>query len=248
MNYNIDLTTWILVFGVVASSSNTIIISLISPVSTDQYNSTRLVDTVLVGSRPHSIEFALGKVYVTNSGSDSVSVIDSKTDKVISTIPVGADPHGLAAINNVYEHGNHDPDSNHLSQFSYVYVANTDSNTVSVIDCNTDRVISTIPVEDNPVGIIASNTSDKVYVTNSGSDSVSIIDGKTNEVIESISVGSTPEGLSQIIQDETNNRTAATLIYVVNTASNSISSIDGNTNKVIVHDSCGQRTPWDHCE
>ena len=230
MNYTNNLTVWILVFIVPATLLNSITFYF---ESSDAYKIPKIIDTVHVGSRPHSIEFALGKVYVTNSGSDSVSVIDSKTDKVISTIPVGADPHGIAAINNVYEHGNHDPDSNHLSQFSYVYVANTDSNTVSVIDCNTDRVISTIPVEDNPVGIITSNTSDKVYVTNRGSDSVSIIDGKTNEVIESISVGSTPEGLSQIIQDETNNRTAATLIYVVNTASNSISSIDGNTNKVI---------------
>ena len=196
-----------------------------------------IADTVHVGSRPHSIEFVLGKLYVTNSGSDSVSVIDCKTDKVISTILVGADPHGIAAaaINVGNQNDNYGPDADTNLQVYYVYVANTDSNTVSVIDVNTDSIIATIPVGDNPIDIIASNNSGKVYVTNSGSDSVSVIDSKTNKVIESISIGSTPQGLSQIFQNETNDRSSAAVatVYIVNTASNTVSAINGNTNKVI---------------
>ena len=33
--------------------------------------------------------------YITNLGSNTVSVIDTKTNKVTATIPVGAGPHGL---------------------------------------------------------------------------------------------------------------------------------------------------------
>jgi len=194
-----------------------------------------IADTIHVGLRPHSMEFLLGKLYVTNSGSDSVSVIDFKTDKVVSTIKVGTDPHGIAAINTANQYGNFEQATDEYLQFPYVYVANTDSNSVSVIDINADRVIATIPVGENPIDIIASNESGKVYVTNSGSNSISIIDSKTNEVIESIPVGSTPQGLGQIFHNETNDRSgpAVATVYVVNTASDTVSAINGNTNKVI---------------
>ena len=194
--------------------------------SIDPPNSTSIVTTVPVGSRPHSIDFGLGKVFVTNSGSNSVSIIDGKTDRVEATIPVGANPHGIAAAYNDDEDSNNALDSNLLLKFPYTYVANTDSNTVSVIDGKTDRVEATIPVGSQPHGIIVSNTLGKVYVSNSGSNSVSVIDGKTNEVIASIPVGSNPKGLCQMFQNGTSAVTAAaTTIYVINTASNSISTI-----------------------
>jgi YVTN family beta-propeller protein len=34
--------------------------------------------------------------YITNEGSNSVSVIDTATNTVIATIPVGGEPHGVA--------------------------------------------------------------------------------------------------------------------------------------------------------
>jgi YVTN family beta-propeller protein len=230
INYSNNLTIWILVLLVAASLMNGI---TVYSESTNPSNSNRIVATVPVGSRPHSIDFGLGKVYVTNSGSNSVSVIDGKTDRVVATIPVGADPHGIAAT--YEEDGNIALDSNLLLKFPYTYVANTGSNTVSVIDGKTDRVVATIPVGSQPHGIIVSNTLGKVYVTNSGSNSVSVIDGKTNEVVASIPVGSNPEGLCQMFQNGTSAGTAAitTTIYVINTASNSISAIDGKTNKVV---------------
>jgi YVTN family beta-propeller protein len=230
-NYSNNLTIWILVLLVAASLMNGI---TVYSESTNPSNSNRIVATVPVGSRPHSIDFGLGKVFITNSGSNSVSVIDGKTDRVVATIPVGADPHGIAAT--YEEDGNIALDSNLLLKFPYTYVANTGSNTVSVIDGKTDRVVATIPVGSQPHGIIVSNTLGKVYVTNSGSNSVSVIDGKTNEVVASIPVGSNPEGLCQMFQNGTSAGTAAittTTIYVINTASNSISAIDGKTNKVV---------------
>jgi YVTN family beta-propeller protein len=231
-NYINTLTTWILVLVAAAAVMDGI---TVYSESINPSNSTRIVTTVPVGSRPHSIDFGLGKVFITNSGSDSVSVIDAKTDRVIATIPVGANPHGIAAVINDDEDDNSTLDSNLLLKFPYMYVVNTDSNTVSVIDAKTDRVIATIPVGANPHGIITSITLGKVYVSNSGSNSVSVIDSKTNEVVASVPVGSNPEELCQIFQNGTNAGTAAptTTIYVINTGSNSISAIDGRTNKVV---------------
>jgi YVTN family beta-propeller protein len=168
-NYTNTLTTWILVLVAAASLMDGI---TVYSESNNPSNSTRIVTTVPVGSRPHSIDFGLGKVFITNSGSDSVSVIDAKTDRVIATIPVGANPHGIAAVINDDENGNNTLDSNLLLKFPYMYVANTDSNTVSVIDAKTNKVVATIPVGANPHRLDLFMST--VYVTNSGSDSVSV--------------------------------------------------------------------------
>ena len=67
----------------------------------------------ILGGAPSSAQNA----YITNSGSNTVSVIDTATNTVVSTIPVGISPGGVAVT----------PDG------SKVYVTNFLSNTVSVI-------------------------------------------------------------------------------------------------------------------
>ncbi len=59
-----------------------------------------VVTSIVVGSDPEgvAVDAVTDKIYVANSGSDSVSVIIGSTDKVIKTIalPSGAAPSGLA--------------------------------------------------------------------------------------------------------------------------------------------------------
>ena len=71
------------------------------------------------GSYPYGVaaDPAAHIVYVTNSGSGSVSVIDEATDTVTATIHVGSRPYGMAL----------DPAAR------TAYVANSGSGTVSVI-------------------------------------------------------------------------------------------------------------------
>jgi YVTN family beta-propeller protein len=75
--------------------------------------------------------------YITNLGSNSVSVIDTATNTVTVTIPVGVGPYGVA----VSQDG------------SKLYVTNESSDTVSVIDTATNTVIATIPVGTTPRGV-----------------------------------------------------------------------------------------------
>ena len=72
-----------------------------------------------------------------NVHSNTVSVINPKTNAVVATIPVGNGPYGVA-IN----------PTNGL-----VYVANAGSNTVSVINPATNTVVATIPVGNGPSGV-----------------------------------------------------------------------------------------------
>jgi len=110
-----------------------------------------------------------------------------------------------------------------------VYVANTGSNTVSVIDGlpsspTNNTVISTITVGSTPIGIDLDKTNNIIYTANQGSNTVSVINGSTNSVITNIPVGIAPSGVS--VNPNTK------LVYVANTFSGTISVINGSTNTV----------------
>ena len=126
-----------------------------------------------------------------NHKSDSVSVINTSTNNVTSTVNVGYGPWGAAAS----------PDG------SKVYVTNAEG-TVSIIDTATNNVTGTVDVEEFPIGVSVTPDGSKVYVTNSDSNNVSVIDTATNTVIAAVKVGSNPVtfgqsiGIKQILTEE----------------------------------------------
>src|SRR6266496_1641069 len=79
-------------------------------------------------------------VFVVNSGSGNVSVIQAASNTVIDTVPVGVRPM----------HAEVSPDGRR------VYVSNQGSDTVSVIDVASRAVVATIPVGHSPFGVAAS--------------------------------------------------------------------------------------------
>jgi YVTN family beta-propeller protein len=118
------------------------------------------------------------RLYVANSGSDTVSVIDGDTYAVVATIPVGDRPTGVLAVG------------------SKVYVTNELSATVSVIDVATNAVIATVPVGLRPAGLDVDAYGREVWVANEGSNSVSVISAATNSVLETVPVGVAPHGIA----------------------------------------------------
>ena len=145
-----------------------------------------------------------------------LSFIYSQSDEPIISesvgkpiLPVGSYPVGIG-IN---------PVTNKL------YVANQFSNSVTVIDGNTNNIESTIQVDNFPYDLEVNSYNNRIYVTNRGSNTVSVIDGSTNHRLSNINVGESPVGISI---DPSENR-----IYVTNLGKNSsLSIIDGISNKV----------------
>lgn len=131
---------------------------------------------------------------------------------IITNIPVESMPTGVSV----------NPTTNRI------YVANHGSNTVSVIDGDTNSVIATVPIGDGPHGISINPNTNRIYVANHGSwpwgTTVSVIDGDTNTVIATVPVGVRPVGVA--VNPNTNR------IYVTNFESNTLSVIDGITNTV----------------
>jgi YVTN family beta-propeller protein len=83
---------------------------------------------------------------------------------VISTVDVGQRPSVLAF----------NPSNDNI------YVANTNSNDVSVIESSTNAVISTVEVGDGPSVLAFNPSNDNIYVTNPVSDDVSVIQRTTS--------------------------------------------------------------------
>ena len=187
--------------------------------------------TAKVGKAPYTVDIKSGrdpKIYVTNSGSDSISVIDGNSFVTLKNITVGNLPVGLAANSNT----------------SKVYVADRADNTVHVIDAVSDKVLKKLSVGDQPDGIDINFQTGDVYVTNTNSSSVSVIDGNTDNITKTIQVNrNIPELDSEELPPslrfpnvatfvDNNDRTGKT--YVTNTGSNSVSVIDSNTYSLLV--------------
>ncbi|MBI2089435.1 MAG: hypothetical protein HYT78_11950 [Deltaproteobacteria bacterium] len=88
------------------------------------------------------------KLYVRRSETDRVWVYRVQAGlpylALLSTIPVGKDPLGIAVTR---------PGSS--SESDFVYVANREDNTVSVINTASDTVVATIPAGKGPRGVAA---------------------------------------------------------------------------------------------
>ena len=75
-----------------------------------------------------------------------------------------------------------------------IYVANFESNTLSVISGKTDTVTATIPVGAAPGEVATNPVTNTTYVSNNGGNTVSAISGKTDTVTATIPVGAGRSG------------------------------------------------------
>ncbi len=116
------------------------------------------------------VDSGTNKIYVSNSGNNTISVIDGTTNTVTSTIPVGNYPLGVGV--NPITHK--------------IYVDNAEAYTVSVIDGTTNTVTSTIPVGSYPISIAVNQKTNMIYVGNFGSSNISVINGSSDTVVSTI--------------------------------------------------------------
>ena len=180
----------------------------------------RLAATLLVltlaGCRPHDFpqypanyrEYA----YVTNGGSDTVTVLDVVNVRVDRELPVGHNPVAVAAS----------PTRNEI------YVVNSGAapanGSLSVIDAEHNAVVATIPLHRQPLSIDLNDAGTVAYVTNSGSNSVSVIDLTARREIAQLATGDQPVAARLTPDGKT--------LVVANLHGNSATIIDAATGKV----------------
>lgn len=175
-------------------------LSFKGPVS--QYSGLR------VSSDPYAITVnpETGTIYVSNLHSNTISVVDGSTDKLLASIYVGNSPSTVVV----------NPSSEKL------YVTNSGSNTVSVVDTLTNKKTTDIMVGSKPIDLaldpFGGGLDSFIFVANSGDNTVSVLDGLTNRLLDNFTVGNQPDSIFVNPLTKT--------LYVANALSNSVSVFD----------------------
>ncbi|GEM_PF-1099906 len=222
-------------------------------------NNVSVIDTIPnADSYPDGVAVNPGgtRVYITNLVDVSVSVIDTSTNTIVATVPLGGNiifPLGVAvnpAGTRVYV-----ASALHVSVIdtgsssvvatvsgvnggtslavnpsgSRIYVSSGLDNSILVIDTSSNTIVATVPGIHGG-GIAVNPAGTRLYVANG--NNLAVIDTSSDALVASVPVGNTPIGVAV--------NPAGTRVYVANDASNSVSVIDTSSNTVIATVPAGQ--------
>ncbi len=210
-----------------------------------------IVERIRVPTGPGWLGIGFGSVWLSKSESHCVLRIDPRTNRVVATIPVGADPElgvgiGLGSVWIA------DPKDRSLTQIDPVRdrvvrtididlaadpegsigvgagsvwlmtnVLGTPSGTLTRIDAATGRVIANIAVKPGSHGVLAAFGS--VWVTSASDATVTRIDPGRNAVVASIAVHPMPRFMAA----------GAAALWVLSQSDGSLARIDPRTGRVV---------------
>ena len=127
---------------------------------------------------PHMVAEPTYRIFVTNEAGDSVTVIDSRTDRVEKTIEVGGRPRGIGFS----------PDR------SKVYVALGNENAIGVIDAAALELERKISAGSDPEAF-AVHPNGTIYLSNEDDGLATALNPDSGEILAEIKVGLEPEGV-----------------------------------------------------
>ena len=160
-----------------------------------------------------------GLIFVSNEGSDTLTVLDSQSKDIIKIIEVGGRPRDMKISHNKkllylavsednkiqvidipsleivdFINTGDDPEIFDIDPSGKILVvSNEDDNEATVINIKDKKIIFTIKnVGIEPEGVSFSSDGKKVFITSEGTNSVIIIDPWKGEVLDEILVGNRP--------------------------------------------------------
>ena len=139
-----------------------------------------MVDSLPLPKGPYGLVFLPddSKLFVGSSATDTVTAIDVKNRKPMSTLFSGRIPLQMVMK----------PDGGEI------YVNNFDADSVAIINTATCELNGSFTVGKNPICGVISSDGNRLYIANHGSNTVSVLDPPNGrQVIASIAVGMRPE-------------------------------------------------------
>lgn len=202
----------------------------------------------------------LGILYVPMGPAKKVIALDLASNRIIKTIPVKPETHGLAVTKDgkelyvpsmkgfetifvyksstgkevaaIYVGGpQHHVAISPDGKYAYLSVM---PSSVSVIDITTRKKIASVKVGAGPDSVAFSPDSKYAYITNSEDDTVSVIKTSTHQTVATIAVGELPDHI--VVSPD------GRKVFLTNNFSENISVIDTATNKVIATIPAGRGT------
>lgn len=136
-----------------------------------------------IGNNPYNFDFANGNIYVTNTGSDYVMVVDMNFNTLVDSISVGFNPADiLFAGGNVF-----------VGKQSYAF-----EKSLAII--NSNNQVSKIFFEGAPVSI--AHNSGKIYVSTYSYKKLFVVDASTAQVTDSIDISIPQAGTGYVVSGD----------------------------------------------
>ena len=143
--------------------------------------SKALIGGIAVPANPHWVAFDKnGRFYTSDHMSAEVTVLNARTNGIITEIQVGETPHSEAVS----------PDGSRLAVTSF------DGNEVFLIDTATDKLIKQIPVGKNPLDVTYSPDGRYLFTADNVGNTVTVIDTADYRVIAEVPAGKNPTSIS----------------------------------------------------
>jgi YVTN family beta-propeller protein len=135
-----------------------------------------------VPPNPHAVAFSgsLMRAFAANHESNTLSVIDMRTDRLIRSVPVSRSPHSVAVS----------PDGRRA------LVAGYEANTADLIDTATLKRTGPFPVGRKPQSVAFARDGAHAYVVNEGDNTVSVHDARTGAITSTVRVGRSPRTIA----------------------------------------------------
>ncbi len=118
-----------------------------------------------------------GEAFVTNQGSNTVSIVDLEQAKVVATVPVTGRPAGVTVASD-----------------GLVYVTRPEDKMVSVLDPHSRKMVDETPLGSGPLGIASNPVTGDVYVADWNEDVIFVL--RDRDLVATIAVGDSPSGLA----------------------------------------------------
>ncbi len=128
---------------------------------------------LLLALGPFPVSAGEVRVYITDSGGDSVEVIDPAPNKLVQVISGVEVPHGI----------------NFSADGSRIYVSNESRNVLDIIERDSGRIIGEVPLSGHPNNIAITKDGRRVLVAiNDGGGALDVIDTAAQRLAKSIPV------------------------------------------------------------
>jgi YVTN family beta-propeller protein len=154
------------------------------------------------------------QLYVANREARTITVVDTKLDRVTGQIPVPVGPPQFVAFS---------PDGR--TAYLSLYDEDTEAGAFGVLDTRTWKMIETIPLDGKPWSPAVTRDGNRVYVPVEGPNTVVVIDAGAHEVRTEISVPPLPHSIEFTLD--------GTRGYVADHTSNVVTVIDTTTDTAL---------------
>lgn len=176
-------------------------------------------------SKPQSVavDSKTNRIFVSNLGSDYITVIDGSTQKPMAKVVAGR------SIQNLFLN----------TETRKLYAVSPPDNTVIVVNiARNDYPTKTVRLAQQPRGGAINEKTNRIYYSNAAVAKMSVVDGANDEVVATIDLPLSSFPLVNAV-DEGRNK-----IYTALYGGNSIAVIDGDSNQVEKFISVGANPIW----